>query len=303
MKIIHHITFLCICSLAGCAGRAPEACPLAFRQSPRETLASAAHADEGPASLDDRRLNERICAEGVRLMQAGQTVKSTALIAQLDKPSCRLKLAASANQAISPQDLYTRVKSGVLVIAGIFKCPKCGNWHAACASGFAIASSGAIITSYHVLNAPDRETIVAMTADGKVLPVKSVLAASKTDDVAILRVDAADLSPLALAAAPVGSRIHVISHPDNHFYMLTDGMIARYHNALPPGRPSMRMDITADYAKGSSGGPVFDSYGSVVGLVAATNWIYADETNGHQHLQMVIHECIPAAAVLKLIEQ
>ncbi|MCY3023826.1 MAG: serine protease [Planctomycetota bacterium] len=168
-----------------------------------------------------------------------------------------------------------------------------------------IGPGGVCVTNYHVVNAPKWETLVAMTSDGRVLPVKKVLAASQPDDVAIIQVDADNLVPLALAPdAPVGSRVRVLHHPDGRFYTLTEGMVARYFTTHKGGGHTTMMAITADYARGSSGGPVFDDRGAVVGMVASTTSIYYEEKEGRkENLQMVIKECVPAANVLKLIER
>ena len=62
------------------------------------------------------------------------------------------------------------------------------------------------------------------------------------------------------------------------------------------------MAITADYAKGSSGAPVLNSKGEVVGMVSATNSIYYNKERGqNQNLQMVIKSCIPVDAIRRLI--
>ncbi|MBT3890365.1 MAG: hypothetical protein HOF72_07045, partial [Planctomycetaceae bacterium] len=63
------------------------------------------------------------------------------------------------------------------------------------------------------------------------------------------------------------------------------------------------MFITADYAKGSSGSPVFNSLGEVIGLVSSTESIYYTQTNDVQkNLQMVFHNCVQGQAVLSLIK-
>jgi S1-C subfamily serine protease len=61
------------------------------------------------------------------------------------------------------------------------------------------------------------------------------------------------------------------------------------------------MSITADYARGSSGSPVLDDSGAVVGMVADTRSIYYTIDHGaQQNLQMVVKECVPSASILKL---
>jgi hypothetical protein len=62
------------------------------------------------------------------------------------------------------------------------------------------------------------------------------------------------------------------------------------------------MSITADFAKGSSGGPVFDEAGNVAGMVASTESVYYDTKNGvRDNLQMVFKNCAPARSLLDLI--
>jgi S1-C subfamily serine protease len=147
-----------------------------------------------------------------------------------------------------------------------------------------------------------------MTNDGTVVPVREVLAASKEDDVAILRIDAGErrFRPLVLSTdAPVASSVCVISHPARRFYSLTRGIVSRYFLVAAGEKPAVpRMHITADFARGSSGGPLFNKRGAVVGLVKSTASIYYDVSEGKKDsLQMVFKECIPASQVLKLIEQ
>jgi S1-C subfamily serine protease len=57
------------------------------------------------------------------------------------------------------------------------------------------------------------------------------------------------------------------------------------------------MSITADYAKGSSGGPVFNDRGEVVGMVSSTSSLYyqTDSPEAPKEkgpLQMVIKNCV-----------
>jgi serine protease Do len=194
----------------------------------------------------------------------------------------------------------------VLMMGSLYKCDKCTEWHIAVASGFVISESGAAVTSYHVLD-PAREALVAMAADGRVFPVREVLAASESDDLAIvqLEVRGPGLPSLGLGGdAPVGAGVRIISHPDNRFYTLTEGIISRRYTRQRAGRPAAAMAVTAEYAKGSSGAPVFDDRGNVVGIVCSTSSIYYNERDGHkENLQMVIRECIPVAGIRKLVVQ
>jgi S1-C subfamily serine protease len=64
--------------------------------------------------------------------------------------------------------------------------------------------------------------------------------------------------------------------------------------------------VTADYAKGSSGGPVVNEAGKVVGMVSNTQSIYYGPRgkDGDQQgpLQMVVKNCVPVKAVRVMIK-
>jgi hypothetical protein len=64
------------------------------------------------------------------------------------------------------------------------------------------------------------------------------------------------------------------------------------------------VSITADYARGSSGGPVLNDRGEVIGIVKSTQPIFYRMIEGKgENLQMVVKLCIPSASILKLIKQ
>jgi S1-C subfamily serine protease len=96
----------------------------------------------------------------------------------------------------------------------------------------------------------------------------------------------------------------VISHPDRRFYTLTDGIVSRYSTSTGGGKKTSVMMITADFARGSSGGPVFNDCGAVVGYVGSTVSVYYNVDKGRKdNLQMVFKQCIPTGNVLKLIKR
>ena len=61
-----------------------------------------------------------------------------------------------------------------------------------------------------------------------------------------------------------------ISHPDSHYFSMTFGRTTRYFQTTRHAAPSLRMGVTADFSEGSSGGPVLNMYGNVVGIISAT---------------------------------
>jgi S1-C subfamily serine protease len=284
---------------------------LAMAAAAASGAAPAAGTDAGepptparPPVIDDAQFLKTLETEGVKLIEAGRTVPSADLIKQLDRAWCNVRLPKPAARALSATELYERCRESVVAVAGLFTCEKCGKKHWSVASGFLITESGAAVTSYHVVNDPKNLTLVAATADGKVWPVRSVLAASAAYDVAIVQVESTGLKPLAIVPhTPVGSDVFVISHPDNRFFTLTRGIVSRYGTVAREHRRVPMLQITAEFAKGSSGAPVLNSTGNVVGLVSSTVSVYyAKDHDKQENLQMVLNQCVPADQVLELIK-
>jgi serine protease Do len=258
-----------------------------------------------PVVVDDAELYRVLETEGTTLFDSKKAVPMKDLVDQLGRKQCSLTLAEPAVPSASAVDVYTRCKAGVVVIGGLYKCEKCGHNHCVLASGFFLAESGAVVTNYHVVNSPKNLTLVAATADGKVYPVKSVLAASQASDLAIIQIDGSGFTPLpVLANVPVGADVLVLSHPDGRFFTLTRGIVSRYGRAMGDRRGPPVLQITADYARGSSGAPVLDLSGEVVGVVSSTQSIYYNNDHTKQEdLQMVVNQCVPAEEILKLVKK
>jgi len=266
-------------------------------------LATSAQFAESPA-VDDAQLLASLARGAEELQARGQTTPLTNLLAQLQRRTCSLKLAPVSAVPPAVPDLAARWRESVVVVGGVYKCTKCPRWHTSPATGFVISDSGAIATCHHVVNKPTNSTLVVMTSGGKVHPVKEILAADAASDLAILKIDATGLKALPIApAATVGEPIRVLSHPDRHFFMLTEGIVSRHLVQRKAQRPVTMMAITADFGRGSSGAPVFNLRGAVVGIVDATQSLYYSETNGvKQNLQMVFKHCVASKHLLELVK-
>jgi S1-C subfamily serine protease len=131
-----------------------------------------------------------------------------------------------------------------------------------------------LVTNWHVFeDLEDSEVFGALDHKGNLYPVIDFLGGDKIADVAVFRIDAKGLTPLPIAEefAPVGSWVAVLSHPGDNFYVFTTGSITRYStNKNEDGKRERWMGLTAEYAGGSSGGPVLNNRGAVVGMAALT---------------------------------
>ena len=186
------------------------------------------------------------------------------------------------SSGLHSSEIYKNRKDGVLCLGNIYKCDKCSKWHGNIAGGFIITKEGLAVTNYHVMKNAKAGAFGAMNIQGELYPIEKIVASSEKDDLAIVKLRGDEFTPLPIAkSAPIGSDVIVVSHPEGRFYTVSRGIISRYYKQRGgKEKGSPRLAITADFAKGSSGSPVFDGTGSVIGVVAATNSIYYNKTEG-----------------------
>ena len=247
--------------------------------------------------INDRQIIRQMTAKASRMMDSDSVVGMKTLIERLKKePKVNLQLpktgSASADEA----------RKAVAVVGGVYKCDKCTRWHVAPASGFLIAED-LVVTNYHVVDNPERSGLAVRLFDGRVFMVEDVVASSERYDLVVLRLPKTGIKPIALGqAAPVGAKVDLISHPNHKFYTLSEGRVARYFVTERNRRAVPAMAITADFGKGSSGAPVLNEDGQVVGVAASTESLYYTEKDGEQkNLQMVFKNCVPVSQLRELI--
>ena len=250
-----------------------------------------------PAVINDRAIIGQMTREATRMMDSGEPVSMESLIEQLKKEP-RLSLKLPAGKGARAAD----AQKAIAVVGGVYKCKSCTRWHVAPASGFLIAED-MVVTNYHVVNQPERSSLAVRLFDCRVFMVEAVVAASERFDLAVLRIPKTGVKPVALGqAAPVGAKVDLISHPNQRFYTLTEGRIARYFMMERDRKQVSAMSITADFGRGSSGGPVFNETGEVVGIATSTESLYYTEKDGEQkNLQMVFKHCVPVSQLRELI--
>ena len=130
-------------------------------------------------------------------------------------------------------------------------------------TGFFISPDGILLTNYHLISGFN--SIVARTPTGAAYVLKSVLFTSETYDVAELQFFATDAPCLTLVSssgAVEGQRVLVIGNPERLEGTVSDGIIS----AFRANRTIIQ--ITAPVSPGSSGSPVLDESGNVIGIAA-----------------------------------
>src|SRR4029077_16170987 len=124
---------------------------------------------------------------------------------QLSRRSCNIELPPFTPRKFTATEVASVLRPGVGVIGDITKCKKCPRWHVGASSGFMLTAGGVCVTCYHVANIPGSATLIAMAGDGRIVPVKEILAANPHTDVALLRLPGPGFSAPALEpGAPDG---------------------------------------------------------------------------------------------------
>lgn len=223
------------------------------------------------------------------------------------------KAELPGNPSATPSFGYDDICRAVVVIGSIEHCKECDKFHmGAVSSGWVVDPRGFIATNYHVLEDKKSGEIGVMDLEGNVYPVRKVVAADRSGDAAIFEVDTggAELRALPLAAsADTGERVRVVGHPDGRFYSLTEGIVSRIFTEASDGNGKDRrtwITVTADYGSGSSGAPVLNAAGEVVGMVSSTAALLADTEKDKEpkaeDVQMVFRDCVSVQTLSGLLQ-
>ena len=131
-------------------------------------------------------------------------------------------------------------------------------------SGFFI-DSDRIVTNRHVIEGAFRAEV--HSSSGTVFPVKGVLAVDAEGDIALLKIDAPvpAITPLSLdkTSPQEGESVVVIGNPLGLEGSVTNGIVSAVRDIPTFGRI---IQITAAISSGSSGSPVVNMQGQVIGI-------------------------------------
>lgn len=182
------------------------------------------------------------------------------------------------------------------------------------ASAVVLSENGVCVTNYHVLRELIDTTVrldvrdsllFVSTWEGKVYPIKRVLSYSKAADVALFEVDTRGerLRPMPVGEdLAVGNKVFTLTNPIGYPWTLTDGVASRTVEEVEGNPFSRRLEITADFAKGSSGGAILDERGNLVAMVSRIRPIYYVDYPPRD-LQMNVKYVVPVSVLRLLLEE
>jgi tetratricopeptide (TPR) repeat protein/V8-like Glu-specific endopeptidase len=135
-------------------------------------------------------------------------------------------------------------------------------------SGFVISKDGTVATNYHVAKncISEKATCIVKMENGAFFPVDAVVAVDEENDLALIKMKGKGLPTVRLArehSGKLGESVVVIGSPKGLETTVSDGIVS----AIRDGEV---LQITAPISPGSSGSPVFNAKGEVIGVATYT---------------------------------
>ena len=136
-------------------------------------------------------------------------------------------------------------------------------------TGLILTADGYIVTNAHVI---EGAAVVQVVLQDKQAFQATVVGADQVTDLAVLRIDAVNLTPARLgdsSAMRVGDTVVAIGDPLGLELSgtMTDGIVSAINRDISvEGRPMTLIQTNAALNSGNSGGPLINCYGQVVGI-------------------------------------
>lgn len=179
--------------------------------------------------------------------------------------SARMK-ADKQPQSIAPRnDIPTLAKAANGIVVSVVTLGKDGH-SVAQGSGFFASKDGRIVTNYHVIQ--NGNSAIVKLRDGALFVVDGLLAFDKDRDVAVIKVHGETLRGATLGNSDqvqVGEQVVAIGNPLDS--TVSSGIISGIRTGDRGG--GKFFEVTAPISPDSSGGPLFNMAGEVIGITTS----------------------------------
>jgi Flp pilus assembly protein TadD len=159
---------------------------------------------------------------------------------------------------IDTESLSKRVSDSVMLVLSEKKAGS------SLGTGFIVDENGLLITNYHVIEGSENLSVKSNT--GGRYTVITILAKDKKRDIAVLKLDAKNLTPIELADSDLvnqGIPVAVLGNPEGYEGTLSTGIVSAIRTLEPYGKV---IQVTAPISPGSSGSPIFNKDAQVVAI-------------------------------------
>ena len=177
---------------------------------------------------------------------------------------CTITSVAAAQGDPSRKDIPAIAKAANESVVSIVMSDKDGK-PLAQGSGFFVSKDGIVVTNYHVIS--EGSSAVVKLPDGAFYVVDGVLASDKVRDIAVIKAHGQDFRTLKLGNSDrvqVGEEVVAIGNPLSLESTVSNGIVSGIRTAKELGGKFLQ--VTAPISPGSSGGPLFNMTGEVIGI-------------------------------------
>ena len=174
----------------------------------------------------------------------------------------RGKIEVVNNKGASLSTLYKKLVKGVIVI---YTSDNENNYQG---SGFIISADGIGISNYHVFKGTYKDRARIKLNSGELYKLSKVLEKNKELDYIIFKLDGNHFNyvPIAEEAPEVGENVFAIGTPKGLEYTLSEGIVSSVRSSK---EKNDLLQTTTEITHGSSGGPLFNYKGEVVGITTS----------------------------------
>ena len=199
-------------------------------------------------------------------------------IYQGSAPTTAVNLASvDGHTVLTPEEIYAANLGAAVGVNGDVTTNAWGYTvrNAVSGSGFVISSnatSSYIVTNYHVIN--NVQDIKVFFANGDSYDA-TLVGGEQENDIAVLRIEVGNLQTVTLGdsdALNVGENVYAIGNPLGELtFTFTGGYVSAKDRSVTMSDGTVMNMLQTDTAinSGNSGGPLFNEYGQVIGIVSA----------------------------------
>ncbi|ERJ57611.1 hypothetical protein M472_02410 [Sphingobacterium paucimobilis HER1398] len=236
--------------------------------------------------------------------------------AYIDKTNLKISIntISPSKKALTRPELYKSKAPQVYRFVKVFRDDSGQLIIENIATAFPISEDGYFCMNYHMAELFGVGSGIPASLDsvehyfladyaGNIVTIDSICSYNQQADVAIVKADTKGQKITAFALGDdlqTGDDVFIIAHPKAYLYYFSTGMINRF-TQQGNNIYSRKMEIAADYAGGSSGGPIFDSKGNIAGMVSLTQSFYYHQKE-QRSLQMVVKQAVPVSVIKALIK-
>ena len=199
-------------------------------------------------------------------------------IYQGSAPTTAVNLASvDGHTVLTPEEIYAANLGAAVGVNGDVTTNAWGYTvrNAVSGSGFVISSnatSSYIVTNYHVIK--NVQDIKVFFANGDSYDA-TLVGGEEDNDIAVLRIEVGNLQTVTLGdsdALNVGENVYAIGNPLGELtFTFTGGYVSAKDRSVTMSDGTVMNMLQTDTAinSGNSGGPLFNEYGQVIGIVSA----------------------------------